>query len=55
LVLVKKDAVTHTSRVPSQKFVVPHFGPGRKLLESLGVAELLNQVGLRELSDAGFE
>jgi len=38
-VLVKVDAVPYTTRVPSQEFVVPHFAPGRKLLEPLGVTE----------------
>jgi hypothetical protein len=37
--LVKVDAVPYTTRVPSQEFVVPHFAPGRNLLEPLGVTE----------------
>ena len=54
-VLVKVDAVPHTSRIPCQKFVVPHFGPVRKFLEPLGVAESVHHVVLRDLSDTGLE
>jgi hypothetical protein len=54
-VLVKVDAISHTARVPSQEFVVPHFTSGRKLLESLGIAESTDHVVLRNLPDAGFE
>ena len=54
-VFVKVDTVPHTARVPSQEFVVPHFGPGRNLLEPLGVAELTDHIVLCETPDAGFE
>ena len=54
-VLVKIDAVPHTTRVPCQEFVVPHFGSGRKFLEPLGVTESADHVVLGDLSDTGFE
>ena len=54
-VLVKVDTVSHTARIPSQEFVVPHLAPSRKLLEPLRVAESADQVVLRDLADAGFE
>ena len=38
-VLVKVDAVPYTTRVPSQKLVVPYFASGGKLADPLGVTE----------------
>jgi hypothetical protein len=54
-VLVKIDTIPHAARVPSQEFVVPHFAPGRKFLEPLGVTESADHVVLRDLPDTGFE
>ena len=54
-VLIKVDAITYTARIPGQEFVVPHFGPGWKFLEPLGVTELADHVVLCNLADTGFE
>jgi hypothetical protein len=54
-VLVEVHAIPHTTRVPRQEFIVPHFNFGRKLFEPLGVAESADHVVLRDLSDTGFK
>ena len=54
-VLVKVDAITHTSRVACQEFVVPDLASGRKFLEPLGVTESADQFVLLDLADTGFE
>lgn len=55
LVLVEVDTVSHTTRAAGEKLIVPGFCSGSQSLESLWVAEAMNQFILSQVTNAGFK